>query len=224
MFFSYRPRGEIANNGRPKFKNREFHKRFVELNRINPASYEAVERLDPRLLEAAEEELKRREEYAEEFARSQREAKAVTNIDSVDSADKPQVVLAFGDGTSFLKFSEGMESRYRAHLRLIEYLKTAAVYPELSACGMIAHSNASCARLIIVTGSTDEIARLPQVFYSTEAERFVNDEFAGDWSAVTPASTVSNVGEMGMAVDLGPYNEISQEIRQGGFEFDDTLW
>ena len=223
VFFSSAP-GEIANNGRPKFKNREFHKRFIELNRISPESYEAAERLDPRIFDEAEKELKHREQYADEFARSQREAKALTDNDSLDSAEKSQIVLAFGDGTSFLRFTEGMESQYLAHLRLTEHLKAAGIFPELSVCGMIARPDASCSRLIVVTGSTDEIARLPQVFYTAEAEEFVNDELGGDWSAATPASTISNVGETGMAVDLGPYNEISQEIRQGGFEFDKTLW
>lgn len=132
--------------------------------------------------------------------------------------------LELGAGTNILKFPSGSEAQYQKHMKLIEKLKAAGVYPSLKVYGLRATSSgANCAGLIVVTGTADATRQLSEVFYTPEADDFVATECGGNWNAINPASSLSNIPDHGSSVDLRPFDSIVQEIRGGSYEVESTL-
>ena len=201
FWFSRLP-ADIEDNGLPIFRNADYQKRFEELNGISPSRYAHYE-----------------------FVESREKDDGVV-VQESRQAQTPayEPLFEFGSGTSILKFPAGTEDRYARHVRLIEHLVAAGVFPTASVCGLKASSNASSARLILVTGSTEALRDLSKSYYGPQAEAFVNNEFGGDWAAISAASTLSNVSEPGMAVgDLGPFVELCQEIEGGAYHLDRVI-
>lgn len=134
------------------------------------------------------------------------------------------IELAFGPGTNILKFPSGLERQYQNHLNLTSKLKAAGVYPSLKVYGLKAQqASASCPTLIVITGSVEATQQLPKVFYKREAEEYVNKECGGDWSSINAASSLSNIPDPGCSVNLGPFDSLVREIRQGYYKVESVL-
>ncbi len=143
------------------------------------------------------------------------------SVSSWDSRDRGEATeaVAFGAGTNILKFPAGFERQYDRHLALASELKRTGVYPVLNVFALKGIApQASCPRLLVVTGSVEESRKLSKVFYTREAEEFVRGECANDWNAISPASSLSNVPDPGCSVDLKPFNALVEEIRAGYYD------
>jgi hypothetical protein len=127
--------------------------------------------------------------------------------------------IALGAATSILVFPAGFERQYDQHLALTRALKQARVYPPVRAYGLIAPpaGGAAAPRLIVITGSAADVARLPEAFYAPQAEDFIARQCGGDWNAINPAGSIANVGEPGAPVDLRTFDAVVAEIRAGRY-------
>ena len=189
---------DTNDSGVPIFRNIKYQKLFNELNGVAPYRPEGFDYPDP----------------AEE-------PKASANSPPVGESKEFEHVLEFGSATSIMRFPAEAESNYSKHLDLIEHLMGSRVFPDVRICGLRAGSNASTARLIVMTGSAEALQAVPAIYDSEVAGAFVDREYGGDWASVNAASTLTNVSETGLAVlDLGRFNELCQEIRGGAYYLD----
>jgi hypothetical protein len=126
------------------------------------------------------------------------------------------IVLAAA--ANILVFPPGMERQYEQHLALTRELKRAGVYPALRVYGLVAEGAAGEARrLLVITGSADETRKLPDAFYTREAEAFIAGQCGGDWGAINPAGSVANLADPGAGVDLRAFEAVLAEIRAGKY-------
>ena len=126
--------------------------------------------------------------------------------------------IPLGAATNILVFPPGFEVQYDHHLAFTRALKVAAVYPALKAYGLTAPpSGKPSPRLILMTGTAVEAQRLPEAFYTREAEAFVTRQLGGDWNALNPAASVGNVADPGGPPDLKSFEAVMAEIRAGRF-------
>jgi hypothetical protein len=93
------------------------------------------------------------------------------------------------------------------------------VYPPVRVYGLIAPpaGGAQAPRLIVITGSAADVARLPEAFYTPQAEDFIARQCGGDWNAINPAGSIANVGEPGAPVDRRTFDAVVAEIRAGRY-------
>ena len=126
--------------------------------------------------------------------------------------------IQLDEGVNILKFPDGFDEAYRKHVLLVERLHQAGVYPPLRVYALRAtEEGASVPRLIVVTGSRETTARLPDIFYTREAEDFVSKECAGDWNAINPAASLTNVAAPGMSVDQVMFDRMAGEVMSGAY-------
>jgi hypothetical protein len=126
--------------------------------------------------------------------------------------------IALGAATTILVFPPGFEVPYDHHLAFTRALKVAAIYPALKVYGLTAQPAGTPApRLILMTGTVQEAQKLPEAFYTREAEAFVTRQLAGDWNALNPAASVGNVADPGGPPDLKSFDAVMAEIRAGRF-------
>ena len=126
--------------------------------------------------------------------------------------------ITLGAATNILVFPPGFEVPYDHHLALTRTLKVAAVYPALKVYGLTAQpSGKPTPRLILMTGTAVEAQKLPEAFYTREAETFVARQLGGDWNAINPAASVGNVANPGGPPDLKSFETVMAEIRAGRF-------
>ena len=126
--------------------------------------------------------------------------------------------IALGAATTVLVFPPGFEVQYDHHLALTRALKIAGVYPALKVYGLAAQPSGTPApRLVMLTGTVAEAQKLPEAFYTREAEAFVARQLGGDWNAINPAASVANVADPGGPPDLKSFEAVMAEIRAGRF-------
>jgi hypothetical protein len=140
--------------------------------------------------------------------------------EAVRVADEPVLAppnardIPLAAATSVLVFPPGFELQYERHLALTRALKVAGVYPALKVYGLAAHApDPPAPRLILMTGTAVETERLAEAFYTREAESFVARECGGDWNAINPAASVSNLAEQGLPVDKRSFDAVMAELR-----------
>ena len=127
--------------------------------------------------------------------------------------------IALGAATTILVFPPGFEVQYDHHLAFTRTLKVAGVYPALKAYGLSAPPGGKPSpRLILISGPVQDAQRLPETFYTHEAEAFVTRQLGGDWNALNPAASVANVADPGGPPDLKSFEAVMTEIRAGRFE------
>lgn len=127
--------------------------------------------------------------------------------------------IALGAATTILVFPPGFEVPYDQHLAFSRTLKVAGVYPALKVYGLAAPPGGKpTPRLILITGTVPEAQKLPETFYTREAEAFVARQLGGDWNAINPAASVANVADPGGPPDLKSFEAVMAEIRAGRFE------
>jgi hypothetical protein len=128
--------------------------------------------------------------------------------------------IALGAATTILVFPPGFEVAYDQHLAFSRTLKVAGVYPALKVYGLAAPPGGKPSpRLILITGTVPETQKLPEAFYTREAETFVARQLGGDWNAINPAASVANVADPGgPPPDLKSFEAVMAEIRAGRFE------
>ena len=127
--------------------------------------------------------------------------------------------IVLGAATTILVFPPGFEVPYDQHLALTRTLKVAGVYPGLKVYGLAAPPGGKPSpRLILMTGTVPEAQKLPEAFYTQEAEMFVASQLGGDWNALNPAASVANVADPGGPPDLKSFEAVIAEIRAGRFE------
>lgn len=106
------------------------------------------------------------------------------------------------EGLLVLKFPAGFERQFEKHLELVRHLRQAGVYPRVDLAAYAAtRPGAALWRLIVLAGSSSEIARIDRVFFDPAAEAFVAARCANNWNAISPRSSVSNVAAPGCTVD-----------------------
>jgi hypothetical protein len=138
-------------------------------------------------------------------------------VEAPEPAPAPSPIR-LDEGVNILKFPDGYDEAWRNHVRLVERLRQAAVYPPLRVYALRATGEgASVPRLILVTGSREATARLPDIFYTREAEDFVSKECGGDWNAINPAASLTNVAGPGMPVDPVMFDRMANEILSGAY-------
>ena len=150
---------------------------------------------------------------------------AAKKVDERDRVEEPVPLpqnardVALGAATNFLVFPSGFERQYDHHLALTRALKIAGVYPKLKVYGLAAHSSGAAAapRLLAITGSAADTERLPEVFYSREAEAFVAQQLGGDWNAINPAASIANIADPGGSIDRRSFEAVMSEIRAGRY-------
>ena len=128
--------------------------------------------------------------------------------------------VTLGAATNFLVFPPGFERQYDQHLALTRALKMAGVYPKLKVYGLAAQpqpSGTAAPRLLAITGSAADTERLPEVFYSREAEAFVAQQLGGDWNAINPAASIANLADPGGSIDRRSFDAVMTEIRAGRY-------
>jgi hypothetical protein len=134
------------------------------------------------------------------------------------------IEVTLGAGTNILKFPGGHERPCQNHLNLTSQLKAADVYPALKVYVLKAQqAAASCPCLVVITGSVEASRQLLKVFYKREAEEFVAKECGGDWNAINPVCSFSNVPDPGCSVDLTTFSRLVEEIRQGYYRVENIL-
>jgi hypothetical protein len=134
------------------------------------------------------------------------------------------IEVTLGEGTNILKFPGGYERQCQNHLNLTSQLKTAGVYPALKVYVLKAQqAAASCPCLLVMTGSMEASRQLLKVFYKREAEEFVAKECGGNWNAINPACSFSNVPDPGCSVVLTTFDQLVEEIRRGYYKVENVL-
>ena len=127
--------------------------------------------------------------------------------------------IALGAATTILVFPPGFEVPYDQHLAFTRTLKISGVYPALKVYGLAAPPGGKpTPRLILITGTVPDVQKLPEAFYTREAETFVARQLGGDWNAINPAASVANVADCGGPPDLKSFEAVMAEIRAGRFE------
>ena len=127
--------------------------------------------------------------------------------------------IALGAATTILVFPPGFEVPYDQHLAFTRTLKISGVYPALKVYGLAAPPGGKpTPRLILITGTVPDVQKLPEAFYTREAETFVARQLGGDWNAINPAASVANVADSGGPPDLKSFEAVMTEIRAGRFE------
>jgi hypothetical protein len=125
--------------------------------------------------------------------------------------------VAQGAATTVLVFPSGFEQPYDSHLGLTRDLKMAGVYPALKVYGLTPQPSPTPApRLILITGAVPEMQKLPEAFYAHEAEMFIA-RLGGDWNAINPAASVSNLADPGGMVDRRSFDAVIAEVKSGRY-------
>jgi hypothetical protein len=128
------------------------------------------------------------------------------------------IKMELGDGIMILRFPQASIAQNRNHIELIREVHAKGVFPQLRVYALVPKPSMSDgSHLIVVTGSVAEAQKVANVYYTPEAESYVNRRLSGNWTAINAESTSDNVPMPGCKVDLNSFQRRLDEVLQGDY-------
>jgi hypothetical protein len=124
--------------------------------------------------------------------------------------------VQLGEGIMILRFRRDMQ--YQNHLALIRHLQNKRVFPLLRVYALepgVPVSDKS--QLILLTGTMTEAQKVAPLYFTPEAESFVDSRLNGDWNSLNADSTCDNVPMIGCSLDVGSCHQRVEEVLEGEY-------
>lgn len=157
-------------------------------------------------------------------SRFEGDSKKGSDGDAGTQGTKQPTKMELGEGIMILRFPQASLTQHRNHVELIREVNNKGAFPALRVYSLVPKSSMTdSSRLIVLTGSMAEAQKVSNVYYTPEAESYVNRKLNGDWAAINADSTSDNVPMPGCRVDIQSFQQRLDQVRQGDYAIEQIV-